>query len=264
MQTRLSALSRSVSGKSVIVTGAASGMGRATAHLFADEGARVVVADIGNDRVAAVVDEISRVHGAERVVGVVADVTNDDDRKRLVDTCVKSFGGVDILVNNAGISVASSVFASDDDFMVAWNNTLAVNVTAQAHLIRLVVPHMRAAGVAGRIINIASTEAIVATPGLAAYSAAKHGVVGLTKSFATELGRYGITVNAVCPGPINTNMTAGIASEAKEKYARRKVPLKRYGEPEEVAHMTLNLSLPASSFVNGSVVVVDGGMTIQH
>jgi 3-oxoacyl-[acyl-carrier protein] reductase len=81
---------------------------------------------------------------------------------------------------------------------------------------------------------------------------------------ATQLGRYGITVNAVCPGPINTNMTADIPKDAKEKYAHRKVPLKRYGEPEEVAHMTLNLAMPASSFVNGAVVVVDGGMTIQH
>jgi 3-oxoacyl-[acyl-carrier protein] reductase len=171
---------------------------------------------------------------------------------------------IDVLVNNAGISVGSSVFADDDEFSLAWDNTLAVNVSAQAHFIRLVVPHMRSAEIAGRIINIASTEAIVATPGLAAYTAAKHGVVGLTKSMATQLGRYGITVNAVCPGPINTNMTADIPTDAKAKYAHRKVPLKRYGEPEEVAHMTLNLAMPASSFVNGAVVVVDGGMTIQH
>jgi 3-oxoacyl-[acyl-carrier protein] reductase len=264
MTTRLSQLNRSVAGKAVIVTGAASGMGRATAHLFADEGARVVVADLGEERVAKVVAEITAVHGANNVVGVVADVTSDADRRRVVDTCLSQFGVIDVLVNNAGISVGSSVFADDDEFSLAWDNTLAVNVSAQAHFIRLVVPHMRGAEIAGRIINIASTEAIVATPGLAAYTAAKHGVVGLTKSMATQLGRYGITVNAVCPGPINTNMTADIPTDAKAKYAHRKVPLKRYGEPEEVAHMTLNLAMPASSFVNGAVVVVDGGMTIQH
>ena len=125
------------------------------------------------------------------------------------------------------------------------------------------LPHLQAAG-GGRIVNIASTEAIVSTAGISAYSATKAGVVGITKSFAVELGRHGITVNCVCPGPINTGMTAGIDESAKETYARRRVPLRRYGEPEEVAHMTLSLCLPASSFVNGAVIPVDGGMTIRH
>ncbi|MFM7745724.1 MAG: SDR family NAD(P)-dependent oxidoreductase, partial [Actinomycetota bacterium] len=116
----------------------------------------------------------------------------------------------------------------------------------------------------GRIVNVASTEAIVATPGLAAYSAAKHGVVGLTKSLAAELGRHGINVNAICPGPINTAMTADIPDESKTIYAKRKVPLRRYGEPEEVAQMTLSACLPAASFLNGATIVVDGGMTILH
>ena len=102
------------------------------------------------------------------------------------------------------------------------------------------------------------------TAGLAAYSASKAGVVGLTKSFAVELGRMDVTVNCICPGPIDTGMTSGIAAEAKEKYSRRRVPLRRYGAPEEVAHMTLNLCLPASSFVNGAIIPVDGGMSIRH
>lgn len=260
---RLSRLSRSVAGKTVIVTGAASGMGRATAHLFADEGANVVVADIGVDRVATVVDEISAVHGAERVIGVPTDVTNDEQRRALVDATATRFGAIDILVNNAGISRASSAFAGDNEFADAWNSTLAVNLSAYAHLVRLVVPHMQTAG-GGRIVNVASTEAIVATPGLAAYSAAKHGVVGLTKSLAAELGRHGINVNAVCPGPINTAMTSAIPDESKTIYAKRRVPLRRYGEPEEVAQMTLSACLPAASFLNGASIVVDGGMTILH
>ncbi len=118
MTKRLTQLNRSVAGKAVIVTGAASGMGRATAHLFADEGARVVVADLGEERVAKVVAEITAVHGANNVVGVVADVTSDTDRRRVVDTCLSQFGVIDVLVNNAGISVGSSVF-TDDDVTVA-------------------------------------------------------------------------------------------------------------------------------------------------
>ena len=260
---RLTRLDRSAAGKTVIVTGAASGMGRATAHLFADEGANVVVADIGEPRVAAVVAEIANEYGEPRVLGVPTDVTGGPQRAALVDAAVDRFGRIDILVNNAGISRASSVFAGDDDFDEAWDATLAVNLSAYAHMVRLVVPHMRRTG-AGRIVNVASTEAIVATPGLAAYSASKHGVVGLTKSLATELGRHGINVNAICPGPINTAMTAGIADEAKTIYAKRKVPLRRYGEPEEVAQMTLSACLPAASFLNGATIVVDGGMTILH
>lgn len=260
---RLTKLSRSVAGKTVIVTGAASGMGRATAHLFADEGANVVVADVGADRVANVVDEITAVHGAERVVGVPTDVTSDEQRRALVEATVNRFGGINILINNAGISRASSVFARDDEFADAWNATLAVNLSAYAHLVRLVVPLMQAVG-GGRIVNVASTEAIVATPGLAAYSAAKHGVVGLTKSLAAELGRHGINVNAICPGPINTAMTSAIPDESKTIYAKRRVPLRRYGEPEEVAQMTLSACLPAASFLNGASIVVDGGMTILH
>ena len=114
------------------------------------------------------------------------------------------------------------------------------------------------------MVNIASTESIVATAGIAAYSATKSAVTGLTRSMAVELGRHGVTVNCICPGPINTGMTEQIPDEAKEVYAKRRVPLRRYGAPEEVAHMTLNLCLPASSFVNGATIPVDGGMTIRH
>ncbi len=113
-------------------------------------------------------------------------------------------------------------------------------------------------------MNIASTESIVATAGLAAYAASKAGVTGLTRSLAVELGRHGVTVNCICPGPIDTGMTEPIPQEAKDTYARRRVPLRRYGDPEEVAHMTLNLCLPSSSFVNGATIAVDGGMTIRH
>ena len=262
--TRLTSLSRSVAGARVLVTGAASGMGRATAQLFADEGARVAVVDLDADRVLAVVEEIRAAHGAASASGFVADVGDHASLRRVVADVAAEFGGIDVLVNNAGISLINSAFQDDDSYESNWARTLDVNLTAHSRLVRLCLPHLLAAPHGGRVVNIASTEAIVTTAGLAAYAATKAGVVGLTKSLAVELGRRGITVNCVCPGPIETGMTAGITDEAKEGYAKRRVPLRRYGQPEEVAHMTLSLCLPASSFVNGAVVAVDGGMSIRH
>ncbi len=115
----------------------------------------------------------------------------------------------------------------------------------------------------GRVVNIASTEGLGATPFISPYTVSKHGVVGLTRSLACELGPLGVTVNCVCPGPIHTAMTAPIPDDAKERFARRRVPLRRYGTAEEVAHMVLNLVLPASSYVNGAIVTVDGGLTAK-
>jgi 3-oxoacyl-[acyl-carrier protein] reductase len=264
MTDRLSQLSRSIDGRVAIVTGAASGMGRATAHLFADEGARVVVADLGDERVQAVVDEIAGIHGDGRVLGRVCDVAEHDQLRALVAATVEHFGGIDIVVNNAGVALPNSMFADDEaEYEANWATTLDVNITAHSRLVRLALPHLLASD-GGRIVNIASTESIVTTAGLAAYAATKAAVVGLTKSMAVELGRHGVTANCICPGPITTGMTADIPDEAKQTYARRRVPLLRYGVPEEVAQMTLNLCLPASSFVNGAIIPVDGGMSIRH
>lgn len=260
---RLTSLSRSVTGRSVIVTGAASGMGRATAHLFADEGAKVTVADLGADRVQAVVDEIISAHGDNAAIGVVTDVADRRQLATLVERAVEAFGGVDVVVNNAGVALATSMFDADDDYESNWATTLDINLTAHSRLVRLALPHLMASDSA-RVVNIASTEAIVTTAGMAAYAASKAGVVGLTKSMAVELARHGITVNCICPGPIETGMTAGLPAGDKQTYARRRVPMRRYGEPEEVAHMTLSLCLPASRYVTGAIVPVDGGMTIRH
>ncbi len=263
MSERLTELSRSIAGMRAIVTGAASGMGRATAHLFADEGAHVAVADLGRGRVDAVVGEIRAAHGDAAAISVGCDVADPDQLRRLVDATVQNFGGIDIVVNNAGVALASSMFADEETFEKHWAITLDVNLTAHARLVRLALPHLQASDSA-RVVNIASTEAIVTTGGMAAYAATKAGVVGLTKSMAVELGSHGITVNCICPGPILTGMTEAIPDEAKHTYARRRVPLRRYGVPEEVAHMTLSLCLPAASFVNGAIIPVDGGMSIRH
>jgi 3-oxoacyl-[acyl-carrier protein] reductase len=256
---RLTQLSRSIAGKVAIVTGAGSGMGRATAHLFADEGAKVAVVDVNAGSVESVVGKITGAGGT--AAGWTIDVTDSTAIVALARDVVARLGGIDILVNNAGVSLPAPI--DSDDFDQAWTRTLAVNLTAHARLIRACLPHLKAHR-SGRVVNIASTEGLGATAFISPYTSSKHGVIGLTRSLAVELGAQGVTVNCVCPGPINTGMTAVIPDEAKQKFARRRVPLRRYGEPEEVAHATLSLVLPAASYINGAVLVVDGGMTVQN
>ena len=247
---------RSVAGRVVIVTGAASGMGRAVAELFAAEGAHVAACDRNHEGVAAVAGEIAASGAVAHAFPL--DVADQAAIHRVVGEVVERLGPVGILVNNAGVSIAAPIDGAD--FEDAWDLTLSVNLTGYVRMIRACLPHLLEAG-AGRIVNIASTEGLGATPYISPYTASKHGVVGLTRSLATELGARGITVNCICPGPINTGMTAPIPDDAKQKFARRRVPLRRYGEPEEVAQMVLNLALPASSFVNGAIIPVDGGLT---
>ena len=256
---RLTTLSRSIKGRTACVTGAASGMGRATAYLLADEGARVAVVDRDRDGVTAVARAIETAGGeAQAFVADLADATQIDG---VVRDVIARFGGLDILVNNAGVVFPSAI--ADDAWPLAWEQTLAVNLTAQARLVRGFLPWLKAKR-DGRVVNVASTEGLGASYAASAYTASKHGVVGLTRALAVELGHQGVNVNCICPGPINTGMTAPIPDEAKTRFARRKVPLQRYGEPEEVAHATLALVLPAASFINGAVLVVDGGMTAKN
>lgn len=256
---RLSKLSRSIKGKTALITGAASGMGRATAHLFADEGAKVAVTDLDLDKVNLVVKEIQEAGGT--AVGFALDVTNKEQRQTVVANMVSELGGIDILINNAGIAPPAPLDA--DDFDLLWDRTLAVLLTAQVQLVRDCLPHLTESG-AGRVVNIASTEAHGATKGISPYSAAKTGVLGLTRSLALELASRGITVNCICPGPIHTGLTEEFTDDIKAEFARRRTALKRYGDPEEVAHGTLNFCLPASSYMTGATLIVDGGLTIRN
>ncbi len=253
----LSSLSRSIEGQVALVTGAASGMGRAAARLFADEGVKVACVDV-SDAVAEVADDIISEYGKGRAGWWVLDVSDAAAIGPVVADIAEQLGPVEILVNNAGIAVPAVVAGDGDAYEAAWAQTLAVNLTAHQRLARACLPGVR------RIVNISSTEGVGASRFNSPYAAAKHGVIGLTRALAVELGQQGITVNAVCPGPVRTGMTAVIPDEAKEKFARRKVPLRRYGEPEEVAHAVVSLTLPAMSFVNGAVLVVDGGMTAKN
>ncbi len=258
-QGKLSKLSRSIAGKVALVTGAASGMGRATAHLFADEGAKVAVTDVNGPGVDSVVGEIEGVGATAR--GWQFDISDAGRISDVVAEVAGHFGGLDILVNNAGISAEVPIDA--DDYESQWARHLDILLTAQVRLVRAALPHLKASG-AGRIVNIASTEGLGATPRISPYSTAKHAVIGLTRSLATELGQDGITVNCICPGAIRTAMTANIKDEHKAIFARRRVPLARYAEPEEVAHATLSLVLPAASYINGVALPVDAGLTIKN
>ena len=255
----LSQLSRSIEGKVAIVTGAASGMGRATAHLFGDEGARVALIDINEEPLQKVVDEMTAVGYDAR--GWQLDLSDADAIDGVINEIGEHFGGIDILVNNAGISLFSPI--DGDDYIENWNLSIAVLLTAQTRTIRAALPYLRKSS-SGRIVNIASTEGLGATRYGSPYTAAKTGVIGLTRSLAVELGPEAITVNCICPGPINTGMTSAIPDQDKIIFAKRRVALRRYAEPEEVAHGTLSLVLPAAQFITGVALPVDGGLTIKN
>ena len=252
-------LSRSVKGLTVLVTGAASGMGRATARVFAAEGANVAVTDVSTDGVEAVVDQIAASGGTAK--SWVLDVSNGEAIGRVVSEIGAHFGGLDVVINNAGISVRAAI--DDPAYDDAWTKAIAVMLTAHPRIIRAALPHLRKSK-CPRIVNIASTEALGATALHSPYSATKGGVTSLTRSLAVELGREGITVNCICPGPIRTAITDRISEEHKTIYAKRRTALGRYGDPEEVAHMTLSLCLPAASFLTGAVIPVDGGLMARN
>jgi 3alpha(or 20beta)-hydroxysteroid dehydrogenase len=232
-------------GRVVLVTGGARGIGAAYVRALHIAGARVVVADLLEDEGRALVDELG-----DRTMFVHLDVTDQDQWTEAVDAAVDAFGSLDVLVNNAGIANAAPIEHLTTE---KWNAVIAVNLTGTFFGCRAVVPVMKQQG-RGSIINISSVEGMRGSPGLHGYTAAKFGVRGLAASLAVELGPFGIRVNSVHPGFINTSMTSRIDP------AHLDIPLGRPGEPEDLAGTIVFLAGDASSFTSGAEFVVDGGM----
>lgn len=242
-------------GKVALITGGASGIGRATAQLFAREGAAVAIADMNEAAGQKAVQEIEG-----RAIFEAADVTKAADCERVVKRTVDEFGALHILLNNAGIIRRASISEiSEED----WDRVMAVNVKSIFLLSRRIIPIMAKAG-GGSIINMASGWGLAGGPRAAAYCASKGAVVLLTKAMAIDHGAHNVRVNCICPGDTDTNMLRHEAQQLGEREDRFLVesarrPLGRVGKPEEIAQAALYLASDASSFVTGTALVVDGG-----
>jgi NAD(P)-dependent dehydrogenase (short-subunit alcohol dehydrogenase family) len=250
-------------GKVAIVTGAASGIGRASALLFAQEGAAVVAADLA-DALDATVAAVKERGG--RAVAVRADAGSEADVEALVARAVSEYGGLDIFFANAGITggVLGGYFDATPE---VWMDTLRVNLVGPFLAVKHGAPAIKARG-GGAIICTASVAGLRAGAGPAPYSASKAGVINLVQTASQELAGTGVRVNAICPGLIETGMTRfayeGARAVGKEDRIGRLNPMLRGGEPEEIASAALFLASPAASYVNGHALVVDGGLATSH
>lgn len=248
-----------LSGKVAVVTGAASGMGKAIAVLFAAQGAKVVLSDIHAENARKVVQEIEAKGG--KAIAVAGNIASEEDVQRLIDSTVIAFGTVDILVNNAGIM---------DNFVPAgevtdelWERVFAINATGPMRTTRKVLPIFNEKK-AGVIVNIASAGGLFGSRAGAAYTASKHAIVGLTKSVGYQYANLGIRCNAIAPGGVKTNIAASLTAPnpfGAERMQSGMGIMPRAGEPEEVAQVALFLASDDSSFVNGTVITADAGWT---
>jgi NAD(P)-dependent dehydrogenase (short-subunit alcohol dehydrogenase family) len=254
-------MTRDLEGKSALVTGGASGIGRATALAFAREGARVAVADILEEAAQGTVSEIKAMGG--QAIAIACDVTDDDAVRAMIAATVDAFGGLDCAFNNAGIApyqVNAQGQKIADVAPEAWRRLIDVNLTGVWLCLRHEVAQMRAQGSGGVIINTASILGLIGSATSSAYVAAKHGVVGLTKTAAADHAEDNIRVNAVCPGYIETPMTEETMRRRGERILAR-VPMARMGKAEEIAEAVVWLCSPKASFVTGVSWAVDGGYT---
>ena len=247
-------------GKVAFVTGAANGIGRATALAFAREGANVVVADIseqGNQETARTIEELGG-----RAIAVRCDVTRAEDVKAALDKTIETFGRLDFAFNNAGVE--QKIAASADLTEEEWDRIVNINLRGVFLCLKHEIPLMLKQG-SGAIVNTSSGAGVKGFKGLAAYVAAKHGVVGLTKAAALDYAAQNIRINAVCPGIIDTPMMdrfSGGTSEGREQVISQE-PIGRMGQPEEIANAVVWLCSDAAAFVVGHAMVIDGGQTVQ-
>ncbi len=239
-------------GKVSIVTGAARGIGKATAILFAKEGGNVVLADVleeGRD----VADSVNRMIGRDAAIFVKTDVSRDEDVKNLVEVTLERFGKIDVLVNNAGVGHFKDIMETSVD---EWDRVININLKGAFLCCKYVVPHMVRAG-GGSIINVSSVVGVRGGERCVAYAASKAGIIGLTKALATDLMKYNIRVNAVAPRAIETQMMYEYKGEELTERLK-KYPFGRLGKPEEVANAILFLASDEASYIVGEVLVVGG------
>lgn len=240
------------SGKTVVVTGSARGIGRVIAEKFASLGANVVISDLDQQAVDGVAQELGK-----NAVGFKADVTKQPDIESLFEKVLEKFGKIDVVINNAGITRDTLMIRMDEK---DWDMVLDINLKG-AFLVTKTVARIMMKQRSGRIVNISSIVGITGNAGQVNYSASKAGLIGLTKSAAKELAPRGITVNAVAPGFIATDMTAALSEEARDAFLGR-VLIKRPGTPEDVASAVSFLASDEASYITGQVLSVDGGLTI--
>lgn len=241
--------------ETAIVTGGGNGIGAAAAKRLAAEGATVIVADHDETAAAATVAAIIDA-GGNAQIGIV-DVTDRASVQALVDDVLAEHRGIDVLCNIAGIAIGESFLEVTDE---AWQRTLGVNLTGVYLCSQIVARTMVAQGIAGRIVNMASTNGLVGEANLAHYNASKFGVVGLTMTMAIDLAPHNIRVNSVCPGLIKTRLTASSRNDpAWTGEYLKKIPLNRFGEPAEVAAAVAFLASTDSGFITGHQLVIDGG-----
>ncbi|AIY86645.1 MULTISPECIES: 3-oxoacyl-[acyl-carrier-protein] reductase [unclassified Thermotoga] len=242
-------------GKVCLITGAGSGIGKATTLLFAQEGATVIAGDISKENLDSLVKEAEGLPG--KVDPYVLNVTDRDQIKEVVEKVVQKYGRIDVLVNNAGITKdALLVRMKEED----WDAVINVNLKGVFNVTQMVVPYMIKQR-NGSIVNVSSVVGIYGNPGQTNYAASKAGVIGMTKTWAKELAGRNIRVNAVAPGFIETPMTEKLPEKAREA-ALSRIPLGRFGKPEEVAQVILFLASDESSYVTGQVIGIDGGLVI--
>ncbi len=247
------------SGKVALVTGAAAGMGLATARAFAEAGAAVVLADYKEEVVAAEAETLRA--AGHQALAVRCDVSNDDEVAAMVSRAVAEFGRLDCAFNNAG--VMAHIAPTADSTRDEWDRVIGVNLRGVWACMKHELRQMERQG-SGAIVNNASVGALTGNPGIGAYIASKHGVVGLTRTASLEYVRKGIRVNAVNPGLIDTQVARDVVAGDERAYGEiaKNVPIGRAGRPEEIASVVLWLCSPGASYVVGHALTVDGGMTV--
>jgi NAD(P)-dependent dehydrogenase (short-subunit alcohol dehydrogenase family) len=246
-------------GRGILVTGAGSGIGRAAAQLFAKDGGRLIVVDQDEGEAEATATSIREAGGEALAIG--ADVSREADCRAMVERALDAYGRLHVAFNNAG--VGASGFAVADEEEVTWSRLIDVNLKGIFLGMKYQIPAMIGAG-GGAIVNTASVAGLVGERGIGAYSASKHGVVGLTRTAALDYIGQGVRINAVCPGATRTRLLANWFQDPKvEAFILSRHPIGRIAEPEEIAHVVLFLASDDASYIVGQAIAVDGGLTAQ-